>query len=256
MTTTTLDAPTADPRLWREFAYVAGRWTGGDGSRARAVTDPADGSTIGHVAALSAAQAGAATDAAEAAFPAWSGLLPQERGAILRRWFALILDAREDPRADHDPRAGQAALRGARRDRLRRELRRVLRRGGPPPEHRERHLAPARRRGRGLARALGRRRADHALELPLRDDHPQGRRRARRRLHRARASLDRDAVLGAGARRARRARRRARRRPQRRHRRRRRPSSAPGPPMRACASSPSPARPRSGGCSTASPPTP
>ncbi len=96
MTTTTLDAPTADPRLWREFAYVAGRWTGGDGSRARAVTDPADGSTIGHVAALSAAQAGAATDAAEAAFPAWSGLLPQERGAILRRWFALILDARED----------------------------------------------------------------------------------------------------------------------------------------------------------------
>ena len=54
-------------------------------------TDPATGETIGHVAALTAAQARAATDAAEAAFPAWSGLLPQERSAVLRRWHALIV---------------------------------------------------------------------------------------------------------------------------------------------------------------------
>ena len=256
MTTTTLDAPTADPRLWREFAYVAGRWTGGDGSRARAVTDPADGSTIGHVAALSAAQAGRRHRRGRGRLP---GLVGPPAAGARRHPAPLVRADRRRPRgsrADHDPRAGQADLRGARRDRLRRELRRVLRRGGPPPEHRGRHLAPARRRGRALARALGRRRADHALELPLRDDHPQGRRRARRRLHRARAS----------------------RRSRRRSRRWRspsspsapacppasstsspatpRPSSAPGPKTRACASSPSPARPRSGGCSTASPPTP
>ena len=67
-----LDAPLADARLWREFAYVAGRWTAGEATRPLPVTDPADGETIGRVAALTAAQAAAATDAAEAAFPAWS----------------------------------------------------------------------------------------------------------------------------------------------------------------------------------------
>ena len=66
----------------------------------------------------------------------------------------------------------------------------------------------------------------------------------------------RDPLLGARARRARRARRLSRRRLQRRHRRRRRPSSPPGPRTRASACSPSPARPRSAACSTASPPTP
>ena len=66
------------------------------GNRTRAVTDPADGTVIGRVAELSAAQAAAATDAAEAAFPAWAALLPQERSAILRRWYELIAAARED----------------------------------------------------------------------------------------------------------------------------------------------------------------
>lgn len=91
-----LDAPLADTRLLRTFAYVAGRWTAGEGNATFPVTDPATGGTVGHVAALTAAQAHAATDAAEAAFPAWSGLLPQARSAILGRWFALIAGARED----------------------------------------------------------------------------------------------------------------------------------------------------------------
>jgi aspartate-semialdehyde dehydrogenase len=89
-------APLADTRLWKSFAYVAGRWTAGEENATFPVTDPADDEAIGHVAALTAAQARAATDAAEAAFPAWSTLLPQERSAILRRWFALITEARED----------------------------------------------------------------------------------------------------------------------------------------------------------------
>jgi aspartate-semialdehyde dehydrogenase len=96
MTTTAEAAPLADPRLWREFAYVAGRWTAGEGNKTFAVTDPADGETVGRVAALSAAQAAAAIDAAQAAFAAWSALLPQERSAVLRRWFELVTAARED----------------------------------------------------------------------------------------------------------------------------------------------------------------
>ena len=95
--TLTLDAaPLADARLLRSFAYVAGRWTAGEANATFPVADPATGDTIGHVAALTAAQARAATDAAQAAFPAWSTLLPRERSAILHRWHALILAARED----------------------------------------------------------------------------------------------------------------------------------------------------------------
>ncbi|HWV02054.1 MAG TPA: NAD-dependent succinate-semialdehyde dehydrogenase, partial [Devosia sp.] len=51
---------------------------------------------IGQVPALGAAEARAATDAAVAAFPRWSALLPQERSRLLRRWFELILAARDD----------------------------------------------------------------------------------------------------------------------------------------------------------------
>jgi aspartate-semialdehyde dehydrogenase len=89
-------APLADTRLMRSFAYVAGRWTAGDDNATFAVADPATGGTIGRVAALSAGQARAATDAAEAAFPAWAARLPQERSAVLRRWCELVLGARED----------------------------------------------------------------------------------------------------------------------------------------------------------------
>ena len=39
-----------DPRLRRDFSYIGGRWTGGTKGASFAVTDPADGTTIGHVA--------------------------------------------------------------------------------------------------------------------------------------------------------------------------------------------------------------
>ena len=86
----------ADTRLMKNFAYVAGRWTAGAANATFAVADPATGAPIGHVAALDAAQARAATSAAAAAFPAWSALLPQERSALLHRWHALIAAACDD----------------------------------------------------------------------------------------------------------------------------------------------------------------
>jgi hypothetical protein len=57
MTLTLEAAPLADARLWRSFAYVAGRWTAGEASATFPVADPATADTIGHVAALTAAQA-------------------------------------------------------------------------------------------------------------------------------------------------------------------------------------------------------
>jgi aspartate-semialdehyde dehydrogenase len=85
-----------DKRLLREFSYVGGRWVAATDSATITVTDPATGDVLGDVASLTAADSRVAVDAAHAAFPAWSFLLPQERSAILRRWFELMGEARED----------------------------------------------------------------------------------------------------------------------------------------------------------------
>lgn len=85
-----------DKRLVRPFAYVGGRWCAAASGASFAVHDPATGDFLGEVARLSAAESAAAVDAAQAAFPAWAGLLPQERAALLRRWFEEIIAHRDD----------------------------------------------------------------------------------------------------------------------------------------------------------------
>lgn len=82
-----------DNPLMRQRAYVNGAWIG---DACFPVTDPATGAVIAQVARLGAADARTAVDAAQAAFPAWAGALPQERAAVLLRWFQLIRDNRED----------------------------------------------------------------------------------------------------------------------------------------------------------------
>jgi aspartate-semialdehyde dehydrogenase len=88
----------SDPELFCAASFIDGERIGIDaaGHRAIAVTDPATGAVVGSIPALSAAESHAAVDAASAAFPGWAGLLPQERSAILRQWFILIAEARED----------------------------------------------------------------------------------------------------------------------------------------------------------------
>lgn len=85
-----------DPTLFREGAYVAGEWRVSSSGEMIDVHDPATGGRIGAVPALSGEESAAAAQAAQAAFPAWSSLLPQERAAILRRWFRLIEEHKED----------------------------------------------------------------------------------------------------------------------------------------------------------------
>ncbi|MGB8624066.1 MAG: aldehyde dehydrogenase family protein, partial [Paracoccaceae bacterium] len=86
----------SDPRLVRQFSYIGGQWTGAATRETLAVTDPATGDWLGAVASLSAEESRAAVDAADAAFPVWSGLLPQDRSRLLRRWFELMGEHRED----------------------------------------------------------------------------------------------------------------------------------------------------------------
>jgi acyl-CoA reductase-like NAD-dependent aldehyde dehydrogenase len=62
---------------------VGGAWTESESGRWMDVTNPATGIPAGRVPRGSAEDVGAAVEAAEAAFDAWSALLPRERGKIL-----------------------------------------------------------------------------------------------------------------------------------------------------------------------------
>ena len=85
-----------DKSLVRSFSYIDGKWCAAADGATIAVTDPADGAVVGEVASLSAEESTKAVDAAQAAFPAWAALLPQERAEKLRLWGALQLKHRED----------------------------------------------------------------------------------------------------------------------------------------------------------------
>lgn len=85
-----------DPRLFRELAYVDGKWCAARDAATRDVTDPATGAVLGAVATLGSQEAGRAVDAAARALVNWRALLPQERAARLRAWYDAIMAAKED----------------------------------------------------------------------------------------------------------------------------------------------------------------
>ena len=171
MTTLTLK----DPALLKDKCYVAGAWIGG--AATIAVTNPADGSVIGAVPKLGAAETRRAIEAAETRAEA----LGEKDRQGARRHPAQVVRPDDGqpggPGAHHDRRAGQAARRVARRDRLRRLLHRVVRRGGQAHLRRDDPLALAERAHHRDQAADRRGGGDHAVELPQRHDHPQGRRR-------------------------------------------------------------------------------
>jgi len=86
----------ADRRLLRELAYVDGHWTAAETGRTLEVRNPSNGEAFAWVASLDAIQTAQAIDAAARALPAWRSLLPQQRSAILRKWFELIIAAKDD----------------------------------------------------------------------------------------------------------------------------------------------------------------
>jgi succinate-semialdehyde dehydrogenase/glutarate-semialdehyde dehydrogenase len=83
-----------DAALLRNQAYLNGAWV--NGAATFDVANPADGVTIASVPNLGAAEAQAAIDAANAAFPAWSAKTAKERAAVMRKWFDLLLANADD----------------------------------------------------------------------------------------------------------------------------------------------------------------
>ena len=81
------------PTLLKEQCLIDGAWVG---TPKLDVTNPATGALIARVPDVGAVETREAIEAAHRAFPTWSGMLAKERAAILRRWYELQRDNKED----------------------------------------------------------------------------------------------------------------------------------------------------------------
>jgi len=76
--------------------FIGGRWCDGHEGRWYDIDDPATTAIVARVPDSGAADAVAAADAAQAAFPAWRSTTARERAQLLKRWHALILANTEE----------------------------------------------------------------------------------------------------------------------------------------------------------------
>jgi succinate-semialdehyde dehydrogenase/glutarate-semialdehyde dehydrogenase len=83
-----------DPTLLKTDALINGQWV--KGASRFDVHDPATGQKLADVANLTAQDAEAALDAANAAWPTWRNKTGKERSIILRKWYDLLMANRED----------------------------------------------------------------------------------------------------------------------------------------------------------------
>src|SRR5271165_2820438 len=83
----------ADPTLLKSQCLIDGAWVG-DG--VDPIVNPATGALIAKVPRFGHTDAVGAIEAAARAFGSWAKALPKERAQILRRWFDLIMQNRDD----------------------------------------------------------------------------------------------------------------------------------------------------------------
>ena len=82
-----------DQSILRANCYINGEWRGENNIP---VTNPATGDVIASVPRFGTAEAREAVAAAKAALPAWSARTAQDRSNLLRKWFDLMIEHKED----------------------------------------------------------------------------------------------------------------------------------------------------------------
>lgn len=85
-----------NPDLFRQAAFVGGRWIETEDTDGIAVTNPATGAIIGYVPNLGAAETLEAIEAAQQAQKFWAARTAKERSSVLRRWFDLMMANQDD----------------------------------------------------------------------------------------------------------------------------------------------------------------
>jgi succinate-semialdehyde dehydrogenase/glutarate-semialdehyde dehydrogenase len=85
-----------DPSLFKEEAFIDNQWVKSSSGASFPINNPATGEIIAQVANLGAADAQKAIAAADQALPQWKNLTGKERAGIMRKWFDLILQNKDD----------------------------------------------------------------------------------------------------------------------------------------------------------------
>lgn len=85
-----------DPSLFRQAALVGENWIEADPDNAIEVNNPATGEIIGRVPKLGAAETKAAIEAARIAQKGWAARTAKERCGILRKWYDLMIENKDD----------------------------------------------------------------------------------------------------------------------------------------------------------------
>lgn len=85
-----------DKKLFRQQCYINGSWLDADSSESVDVTNPATGEKLGTVPNMGAEETRRAIEAAEEAFAVWRQTTAHEKARVLRRWFELMLEHKED----------------------------------------------------------------------------------------------------------------------------------------------------------------
>ena len=85
-----------DPDLLRQQAFINGEWLDALNGQTMPVFDPASGKQLAVVPDMRATETEQAIRAAAVALPLWKAKTAKERAVILRRWFNLIVEAKDD----------------------------------------------------------------------------------------------------------------------------------------------------------------
>jgi succinate-semialdehyde dehydrogenase/glutarate-semialdehyde dehydrogenase len=85
-----------DPSLFKEEAFINGKWVKSNSGKTFPINNPATNEIIAQVVNLDATEAEKAIAAANEAFPKWKGITGKERAGLMRKWFDLILQNKDD----------------------------------------------------------------------------------------------------------------------------------------------------------------
>src|SRR6266481_2192037 len=88
--------PLQNQNLFRQQAYIGGRWCDADSGATLKVNNPATGEILGTVPLMTANETRRAIEAAKKAFIDWRRKPAKERSILLRRWHDLIMSNVDD----------------------------------------------------------------------------------------------------------------------------------------------------------------
>ena len=85
-----------DATLFREDAFINGKWVKAKSGATFSVNNPATGDIIANVTNLDSGDAELAIAAAEQALSSWRSKTAKDRAMVMRKWFDLIIANTED----------------------------------------------------------------------------------------------------------------------------------------------------------------